>query len=150
LAALVAVVDDVLGTTLADRHLQRVKHQLGAQVVCHRPAHDLAAEGIEYDGEIQEPHARRNVGDIGNPQPVRAGCRKVAADQVGGWSCLFVASRGRGAATAMAGTNQPCLTHQARNPLAAMGSTACPQFGMNARCAIGLAGAGMYGAHALQ
>src|ERR1700730_19407104 len=40
LAALVAMVDDVLGPTLANSHLHRIQHQFGAQVVCHRPAVD--------------------------------------------------------------------------------------------------------------
>src|SRR5712691_12331085 len=43
LASLVAVVDDVAGLPLADRHLQRVQHQFGAEVVRHGPADDLAA-----------------------------------------------------------------------------------------------------------
>ncbi len=41
LAALVAVVDDVLRPALADHHLHRVQHQLGPQVVRHRPADNL-------------------------------------------------------------------------------------------------------------
>ena len=34
---------DILGLPLAHRHLERVQHQLGPQVVRHGPADDLAA-----------------------------------------------------------------------------------------------------------
>ncbi len=54
LAALVAVVDDVPGPPLANGHLHRVQHQLGAQVVRHRPADDLAAPGVQDDSKVEE------------------------------------------------------------------------------------------------
>src|SRR5216684_3685082 len=46
LTSLVAVVDDVAGLPLADRHLQHVQHQFGAEVVRHGPADDLAAPSV--------------------------------------------------------------------------------------------------------
>jgi hypothetical protein len=37
-AALVAVVDDILGSTLTHYHLHGIQHEFGAQVVGHRPS----------------------------------------------------------------------------------------------------------------
>jgi len=37
-AALVAVVDDILGSTLTHCHLHGIQHEFGAQVVGHRPS----------------------------------------------------------------------------------------------------------------
>src|ERR1700681_883693 len=77
------MVDDVLGPTLANSHLHRIQHQFGAQVVCHRPADDLAAPGVEHDGEIEKPRHCRHISDVGDPQLVRSGSVEVAVDQVG-------------------------------------------------------------------
>src|SRR6202035_4184822 len=62
LAALVAVMDDAVRPSLADRHFQRIQHQLGAQMIGHRPADDLAAPGIQHDGEVQKAACRRYEG----------------------------------------------------------------------------------------
>lgn len=71
----------------------------GTQGVGHRTADDLAAAGIEHDGGKQESCGRRNVGDIGSPQPVRAGSVPVSrANQAAAFermsrsspSCLFL------------------------------------------------------------
>src|SRR5258706_5486072 len=51
LAALITVVDDIARPTLADRHVEGVQHQFGAQMVGHRPADDLAAPGVEHHRE---------------------------------------------------------------------------------------------------
>ena len=40
-------MDHVDRPSLYDRHLQRLEHELGAQVCRHRPADDLPAEDIE-------------------------------------------------------------------------------------------------------
>ena len=54
LAALVAVMNDAAWTALPQRHVQRFQHQLGAQVIGHRPAHYPPAEGIDDDRQKQE------------------------------------------------------------------------------------------------
>src|SRR5260370_7551308 len=84
------MVDDVLGPTLADSHLHRIQHQFGAQVVCHRPADDLAAPGVEHDGEIEKPRHCRHISDVGDPQLVRSGSVEVAVDQVGRGPVILV------------------------------------------------------------
>jgi hypothetical protein len=72
------MVDDVLGPTLANSHLHRIQHQFGAQVICHRPADDLAAPGVEHDGEIEKPRHCRHISDVGDPHLVRSGSVEVA------------------------------------------------------------------------
>ena len=66
------MMNDRVRASLSEGHVQRVEHQLGAQVIGHRPAHHAAAEHIEHHGEIDEPGRGRDVGDVGDPQPVRA------------------------------------------------------------------------------
>jgi hypothetical protein len=46
LATLVTVMDHVARPALTDCHFQRIDYQLSTQMVCHRPADDLAAPGI--------------------------------------------------------------------------------------------------------
>ena len=54
---------------------QRLDHQRGTKMPRHRPAHDPTAEHVENDGQIQEARQRRDVGDVGDPEPVRSGRR---------------------------------------------------------------------------
>ncbi len=42
--------------------------QLGAQMVSHRPADNIAASRVENDSQIQEPCCGRNERDVGYPQ----------------------------------------------------------------------------------
>lgn len=50
---------------LADRHLQSRQHQLRAQVVGHRPAHDAVAPSIDDHGLPEYKHAYgHNVGRV--------------------------------------------------------------------------------------
>ena len=148
--ALVAVVDDVLGPPLANRHLHRVQHQFGAQVVCHRPADDLAAPSVEHDGEIEEPRHRRHISDVGNPELVRSGGAEVAVDQVGRRPVVLVPPGCCRAAVPMAGAHQARLTHQTSDPLAAVPLSAPTQIGMDARRPVGLPRTGMHRLDALQ
>jgi hypothetical protein len=48
------MMDDILGPSLADRHLERIEHEFGAQMVGHGPAHNTAAPGIQHDREIEK------------------------------------------------------------------------------------------------
>ena len=150
LAALVAVVDDVLGPPLANRHLHRVQHQFGTQVVRHRPADDLAAPGVEHDGEIEEARHRWHISDVGNPQLVRSGGAEVAVDQVGRRPVVLVPSGCCRAAVPMAGAHQARLMHQTGDPLAAVPLSTPTQIGMDARRPVGLPRTGMHRLDALQ
>ena len=63
----VAMVDHAVGPTVPERHVEGIEHELCAQVVGHGPAHHAAAEGIQHDGEEQEP------GPGGDVDPMRRG-----------------------------------------------------------------------------
>ena len=52
LAALVGMMDDTPGTTLADGHLQGIQDQSRVQVGGHRPTNHSAAPGIDDDRQI--------------------------------------------------------------------------------------------------
>ena len=54
LTALIGMVDHVLRTSLPQGHVQRVEHELGTQVVGHRPAHNAAGEGIDHHGQVEK------------------------------------------------------------------------------------------------
>src|SRR5690349_13766878 len=68
LASLVRVVDDVRRSTLLDGHVQRVEHELGAEMGRHRPADDATTPNVEHDGEVEEPSPGGDVRDIGDPE----------------------------------------------------------------------------------
>jgi hypothetical protein len=54
LRALVRVVDHRGGSALFERHIQRVEHEIGLEVVLHRPADDASAPRVDDDREEQE------------------------------------------------------------------------------------------------
>ena len=43
----------------------------------HRPADDTATPGIEHHGQVEESTPGRDVGDIGDPELIRAGGREA-------------------------------------------------------------------------
>jgi hypothetical protein len=104
------------------------------QAGSHRPADDAAAERIECDCQIEEAGPRRNVGDIGHPQHVRALGGEVALDQIGGLSGA-VANR-RGDEPAAADANKACLAHQTRDALFADVDAIGLELGMDAGCPV--------------
>jgi len=131
-------MDHVRRPTLAEGHVEGVQNQLGSQVVGHRPADDPAAPDIHDDREIEKARRGWDVGDIGDPQLVRASCLEVAVHQIGCGSCLFVAPCRDRAAAPAAGADQTGHAHQPGNPLAAVSLSGGPQLGMDTRCPIGL------------
>src|ERR1700724_998766 len=57
LAALVAVMDDAVRPSLADRHFQRIQHQLGAQMIGHRPPTTLRLQASSTTARYRKPLA---------------------------------------------------------------------------------------------
>jgi hypothetical protein len=57
---------------LLDRHPERRWSSAQRSVVSDRPADDAAAERIEHDRAVDLPRAGRMLGDIGQPELVRA------------------------------------------------------------------------------
>src|ERR1700733_13735867 len=68
LAALVGVMNHLGRTALPQCHVERLEHQLGAQIGLHRPAHDAPTEHIEHYCEIEKPRPSGDIRDIGDPQ----------------------------------------------------------------------------------
>jgi len=68
------------GPTLPERHVERLEHQLGAQMSLHRPADDAPTEYIEHHGEVQKPGPGRDVSYIGDPQTIGRRGDEVAFD----------------------------------------------------------------------
>ena len=58
--------------------IQRLEHQLGAQMGRHRPANDAAAPGVHNDREIQEAGPRADVSDGGYPELIRPVSREFS------------------------------------------------------------------------
>jgi hypothetical protein len=51
-------------------------------MIRHRPADNLAAEEVHHHGEIEPALIGLNVGDIGEPDPVRRSGAEVASEAV--------------------------------------------------------------------
>jgi len=111
------VVDDLLRPALGDRHLEGRQDELGAQVGRHRPADDPTAPGVEHHGEVQETAPRRDVGDVGHPELIRAVGPEVPIDEVRRRQLAVAAGRGAHVGAA-ADAPQAGLAHQTSHPLA--------------------------------
>jgi hypothetical protein len=141
LRALVGVVDQSrVGSAAGDGHLERVDDKLGAQVVGDRPADDPAAVAVHHRGQIQPALPGAQIGDVSDPQPVRASGLKVALDEVGRRSDAGHADRGL-AATAADQAADLGLAHQALDALAADPDALVAQLGVHPRGAVGAASA---------
>lgn len=110
--------------------------EVDLHVIAHRPADDLAAEEVDDGRQIQPTLSSRNVGDIGEPDPVRRCGGKVAIDEV---------RRDRQAMTAVGGPNPARRSHdgadtvpmhQAFDPATAGATSPHPQYGVDPWAAI--------------
>jgi len=54
------------------RHLERIGDELGADVICDRPAHTAAGPGVDHRSEIHLALPGGVFGDVHDPEPVRA------------------------------------------------------------------------------
>ena len=132
-------MDHIDGTPLRQRHVQRVEHELGLEIMAHCPADDAAREGIQHDSQIQEPGPGRDVGDVRDPQPVRLIGVEVPVDQIAGGTNPLV-PQGRTGALAAADANEAGRSHQPFDPLAADRDAFIDEFGVDARRPIGCSG----------
>ena len=117
LAALVRVVDHTGRPPLSQRHVERVQHELGAQVVRHRPADDPSAPRIDHHRQIQEPRPRRHVRDVRHPELVGTRCSEVALNEVRGRTRVAIPSR-RPRSPSTRDPLDPGSAHESRDPLA--------------------------------
>ena len=130
-------MDHVAGPPRRQRHVQGIEHQLFGQCRGHRPADNATAIRIEHDREIEKACPCRDVGDVGDPQPIRRCRREVALHQVRRLAATIPDRRGDEPASAHTGKGG--LQHQSRDPLAANAKTLGGMLGVNARCTVGAA-----------
>ena len=83
LTSLIRVMDDGSRLPLLYGHVEGREHEGRAQMRLHRPADDTATPGIEHHGQVEESTPGRDVGDIGDPELIRAGGRERSLHQVG-------------------------------------------------------------------
>ena len=79
---MLVAMDDRFGATLCQRHLERIEHQRGAQVIGHRPTHHTAGPHVQHDGQVQKPRPGRHVGDVGDSESIRTLGAEAPADLV--------------------------------------------------------------------
>src|ERR1700756_2991740 len=105
-------------------------------MIRHRPADDLAAVEVHDRGQIKPALISLDVGDVGEPDPVRRGGDEVALEQVRG---------DREVVTAVGGAHPPWPRHDGPDTVAAHQSldappapppALSPPLGMNTRAAL--------------
>jgi len=75
-------MDHLFGSAHRDRHVDRRKHELRAQMVFHRPADDFAREDIQHDRQVQKPAPSGDIRRIGHPQSVGSIGVEAPLDQI--------------------------------------------------------------------
>ena len=124
------------GPALRDRHVQRGQDQARAQVRRHRPADDATTPHVEHDRQVQHSRRGRDVGDVGDPELVRAGRRETAAAPDPGAGRAVRGAHRRHRPLAPTDAPQAGLLEQPRDPLAADAHARRAQIAMNPRRAI--------------
>src|ERR1700726_4248227 len=101
-------------------------------MIRHRPADDLAAVEVHDRGQIEPALIGLDVGDVGEPDPVRRGGGEVALKQIRG---------DREVVTTVGGAHPPwprhdgpdtVTAHQSLDATTAHATALGPQFGMDA------------------
>jgi len=69
--------------TTAKRHLERVADQGLTHMSCQLPADNPSGVHVENDGEVTPPFLRADVGEVSQPQLIRAVRGEVAMDKIG-------------------------------------------------------------------
>ena len=62
------MMNDRVRSPLPERHVQRLEHEFGPQMVLHRPPHDAATVDVDHHREIQEARPGRDVRDVRHPE----------------------------------------------------------------------------------
>ena len=83
LDASIAVVDEVRrGLTSVQRLLERTERQVAAQRRRDSPADDRSREDVDDERHIDEARPGRDVGDVGDPELVRAARVELAVHEI--------------------------------------------------------------------
>src|SRR5258708_5179517 len=123
------------GLAIGKRLIQRVQGKRGIEIGSQRPAHDLAREAVENDGEIGESLAQANVSDICHPDLVRSR-RHQATQQIGHNEKAVAAVRGGWSKRPAAHRDEVILAHKPLNPLGIYYHARTPEQGRDPAVAI--------------
>lgn len=119
----------------ANRLLHRIDRDLLGDALGHRPAHDLAGEGVYHGREIEPPFACGYVGDVAHPKPVAPAHGESALYQVQPRvSRLDLLLDAVFSGRALSG--KPELLHDMEHALLAHGDAAFSQFAVDAPVAV--------------
>src|SRR5246127_2054656 len=105
-------------------------------MIRHRPADDLAAIEIHDRGQIKPTLISLDVGDVGEPDPVRRGGDEVALEQIRGDREVVAAVGGAPPSWPRHDGPDTVAAHQSLDAAAARPAAPSPQLGMNTRAAI--------------
>lgn len=136
LAALVAMVNHLLGPALRQLHVQRRQDEIGRHVVADGPAQHTAAPDIQHHGQIHEAHPGWNIGHVGDPQLVRTIGMKAPLNQIRRWALPLISTRRHCEGPTLADAADAGHPHQTRDALSADDFTLLLQRFSHARHAV--------------
>jgi len=70
------------GSALVQGLLQRVEHKAGVRRPAHPPADDATGIGIDHERDIDEAHPGRDIGEVRDPEHVRARRLELPVDAI--------------------------------------------------------------------
>ncbi len=100
-------------------HPQGVQDEAGAHVAGELPADDPPAVNVDHEREEHQAFPAAQVGEVGDPQLIRARRGEVALDQVRCAAGCRVAARGSPGLAAPLGALDPVCFHEAPDTVAA-------------------------------
>src|ERR1700733_8040788 len=109
-------------------------------MIRRRPADDLAAVEVHDRGQIKPALISLDVGDVGEPDPVRRGGDEVALEQVRGDREVVTAVGGAHPSWPRHDGPDTVVAHQSLDAAAARPAALSPQLGMDAGAAIAAIG----------
>ena len=65
-----------------ERHRECVGHELRRHGRVHRPANDASREEVEHDGDEEPAFTRPEIGEVGDPFPIRRGRGELAIQDI--------------------------------------------------------------------
>src|SRR5882724_3503376 len=105
-------------------------------MILHRPADDPAAVQVHDGGQIQPSLIGLDVGDVGEPDPVRRSGGKVALEQVWGDREIVTAIGGTHPSWPRHDGANAVMAHQPLDPASAHPAALSLQFDMDTRATI--------------
>lgn len=84
LASLIGVVDDRVGPTLFEGHVEGSEDELGAEVILDTPTDHPSAPGIEDDCQVDVADSCWYVRDVREPELIGSRRAEVSINKIGG------------------------------------------------------------------